>query len=253
MRAHTITKPKREGDGAILNYLSAEDVKRVAPIVKQFGENKEIVARLFVCPSPDADAVRAMGRFMINGYLNTPVYSEYHRWLGREELLGEMWKKWEAGDRKGAAAAVPDVVVDDIVIHGPPEACREHIQRYVENGIDTPMLMLLPLPGIEGGLDIPAFGLVIRAMQEDTNTNVLSMPNILTMDNEEATIEIGETVPFPSGGSLGNLALDRVPPWPRRNSRRSDGRYKSLILMIRATLPCSRSIPRQSRPRHQAG
>jgi alkanesulfonate monooxygenase SsuD/methylene tetrahydromethanopterin reductase-like flavin-dependent oxidoreductase (luciferase family) len=139
----------REGDGAILNYLSAEDVKRVAPIVKQFGESKEIVARLFVCPNPDADAVRAMGRFMINGYLNTPVYSEYHRWLGRGELLADMWEKWEAGDRKGAAAAVPDVVVDDIVIHGPPEACREHIQRYVENGIDTPMLMLLPMPGVD--------------------------------------------------------------------------------------------------------
>jgi general secretion pathway protein D len=64
----------------------------------------------------------------------------------------------------------------------------------------------VPLPGIEGGFDIPAFGLVLRALQEDSSTNVLSSPNILTLDNEEATIEIGETVPFPTGGSLGALA-----------------------------------------------
>ncbi len=141
----------REGDGAILNYLSAEDVKRVAPIVKQFGAEKEIVARIFVCPNPDTAAVRAAGRFMLTGYLNTPVYSAYHEWLGRGELLGEMWKRWRTGDRKGAVASVPDSVVDELVIHGPPEKCREEIQRYVENGVDTPMLMLLPI-----GVDLRA-------------------------------------------------------------------------------------------------
>jgi general secretion pathway protein D len=63
----------------------------------------------------------------------------------------------------------------------------------------------IPLPGVDGGLEIPAFGVIMRFLQEDQSTNVLSSPNILTLDNEEATIEIGETVPFPSGG-LGSLA-----------------------------------------------
>ena len=63
----------------------------------------------------------------------------------------------------------------------------------------------IPVPGVEGGLEIPAFGLVIKALQEDTGTNVLSAPNILTMDNEEASIEIGETVPFPTGGSMASM------------------------------------------------
>jgi len=63
----------------------------------------------------------------------------------------------------------------------------------------------LAIPGVDGGLSIPAFGLVIRALQEDTSTNVLSAPNLLTLDNKEASIEIGETVPFPTGGFLGGL------------------------------------------------
>ena len=135
----------RVGDGAILNWLSAEDVKKVVPIVRQGGENKEIAARIFVCPNPDAEQVRAMARFAINAYLNVPVYAAYHEWLGRGEVLGGMWEQWRAGDRKGAAAAIPDEVVDELIVHGTPEQCRAHVERYVENGVDTPVLALLPL------------------------------------------------------------------------------------------------------------
>lgn len=135
----------RLGDGAIINWLSAEDVKRVAPIVKQQGEGKEIVARIFVCPNPETEQVRAMARFAVNAYLNVPVYAAFHEWLGRDGALKDMWGKWRAGDRKGAAAAIPDEVIDDLIVHGPPEKCREHIQRYVANGVDTPVIGLLPL------------------------------------------------------------------------------------------------------------
>ena len=134
----------RESEGAILNWLSAEDVSKVVPIVKRHGQDKEIVARIFVCPSAERDQVRAVARFAANAYLNVPVYAAFHEWLGREALLSETWEKWQAGDRKGAAAAIPDEVVDDLVVHGSPEECREKIQRYVESGVDTPVLAIIP-------------------------------------------------------------------------------------------------------------
>ncbi|MCP3853314.1 MAG: LLM class F420-dependent oxidoreductase [Actinomycetia bacterium] len=138
----------REGDGAIINWLSADDVSIVAPIVHAQGEGKEITARIFVCPNPDADTVRAQAKRAIAAYLNVPVYAAFHQWLGREQLQG-MWDHWEAGDRKAALDAIPDSVVDEIIVHGPPEACREHIQRYVENGVDTPALSIMPFGGID--------------------------------------------------------------------------------------------------------
>jgi len=137
----------RVGDGAILNWLSADDVKQVVSYVKKGGADKEIAARIFVCPNPDADQVRAMGRFAINAYQNVPVYAAFQEWVGRGEQLGPMWEKWKAGDRKGAAAAIPDEVIDELIVHGPPEKCREHIARYVENGVDTPVIALLPFGG----------------------------------------------------------------------------------------------------------
>jgi probable F420-dependent oxidoreductase len=136
----------REGDGAIINWLSADDVRTVAPIVQSAGAGtpKEVVARIFVAPTDDADAVRAMGKYAIAAYLNVPVYAAFHEWLGRGDQLGDMWKLWREGDRKGALAAIPDQVVDDLIVWGTPEACREHVQRYVENGVTTPALALLP-------------------------------------------------------------------------------------------------------------
>lgn len=131
----------REGDGAIINWLSADDVATVAQIV---GEGKEVVARIFVAPTTDADTVRAMGKFAIAAYLNVPVYAAFHEWLGRGEQLAGMWEQWKAGDRKAAIAAIPDSLVDELIIHGSPEECREHVQRYVANGVTTPALALLP-------------------------------------------------------------------------------------------------------------
>lgn len=134
----------REGDGAIINWLGADDVRTVAPLVHEGGEDKEVVARIFVAPTTDRDAVMAMGRYAIAAYLTVPVYAEFHRWLGRGEMLAPMWEHWAAGDRKAALAAIPDDLVDTLIVHGTPEECREHIARYQENGVTTPALAILP-------------------------------------------------------------------------------------------------------------
>jgi probable F420-dependent oxidoreductase len=134
----------RAGDGAILNWLAAEDVPRVAGEVHATGPGKEIVARLFVVVDDDPERARAAARPLIAGYLTVGVYRRFHEWLGRGDALAPMWRAWEAGDRKGAVAAIPDEVVDALVVHGPPGACRERIASYVEAGVTTPVIALVP-------------------------------------------------------------------------------------------------------------
>jgi probable F420-dependent oxidoreductase len=134
-----------ESDGAIINWLSADDVSRVAPIVQEAGGGgKEIVARIFVCPNPDAETVRRGARMAIAAYLNVPVYAAFHEWLGNGHQLQGMWDAWKAGDRKAALAQISDEVVDQLVVHGTAAECRAHIQRYVDNGATTPALAILP-------------------------------------------------------------------------------------------------------------
>jgi probable F420-dependent oxidoreductase len=138
----------RESDGAIINWLSADDVAKVVPEVSAARPDgaaaPEIVARIFVAPTEDAGAVRAMGKFAIAAYLNVPVYAAFHEWLGRGPQLKGMWDAWKAGDRKAATAAIPDEVVDELIVHGSPDACRAHIQRYFDNGVTTAALAVMP-------------------------------------------------------------------------------------------------------------
>jgi len=136
----------KEADGAILNWLSADDVvKVVAEVNGAAGAAKAIVARIFVIPTEDADLARMVGRRMITAYLNVHAYAEFHRWLGRGPALQPMWDAWAAGDRKGALAAIPDEVVDDLVVHGSTAQCRAHIQRYVDNGVTVPAPAVIPI------------------------------------------------------------------------------------------------------------
>jgi len=58
---------------------------------------------------------------------------------------------------------------------------------------------------VSGTITIPGFGEVLnlgmlaRALESDANANILSTPNLLTMDNEEAKIVVGQNVPFITG------------------------------------------------------
>ncbi|BCJ61531.1 LLM class F420-dependent oxidoreductase [Micromonospora endophytica] len=151
-----------EADGVVLNWLAATDVPRA---VAELGERRpqfEVVARIFVCPTEDADYARALGRRMITSYLTVPAYADFHRWLGREPALTGMWQAWAAGDRRAALAAVPDEVVDALIVHGSPEQCRAQVHRYVEAGVDVPVLALLPTPEVAVGDPAALLTLVAR-------------------------------------------------------------------------------------------
>ena len=58
---------------------------------------------------------------------------------------------------------------------------------------------------IDGKVTIPGVGQVVnlgvlaRALESDANANILSTPTLLTLDNEEAVISVGENVPFITG------------------------------------------------------
>lgn len=137
-------------DGCVINWLSAEDVKKSVAVVRESAmaagrdpAGIEITARLMMVVdevTPEADL---FARRHINGYLNVPVYKEFHRWLGRGPALQAMWDAWDAGDRRAAVAAIPAKTVDEVIVRGTPEERREHVQRYLDAGVDTAFLMFL--------------------------------------------------------------------------------------------------------------
>lgn len=61
--------------------------------------------------------------------------------------------------------------------------------------------------GTTTSTDIPAVSSIIQALATDTDANVLSTPSIMTLDNEEAKIVVGQNIPVPSGQSQSSSGL----------------------------------------------
>ena len=137
----------READGVIINWLAPGDVSKVLGVVNEAagGAEKEVVCRIFTCPSENVEVVRNAGRYVIAAYMNVPVYAAFQSWLGRGDQLRPMWDAWQAGDRKAALAAIPDSLVDELIVHGSAAHCRDTIRAYFDNGVTTTSLAILGL------------------------------------------------------------------------------------------------------------
>jgi general secretion pathway protein D len=74
-------------------------------------------------------------------------------------------------------------------------------------GLAVQSASTVAVPGLG---DLPAFGVILQALAESNDVNVLSTPHILTTDNEEAEIVVGNTVPYRSGGIAGLSAVSNL-------------------------------------------
>jgi general secretion pathway protein D len=77
------------------------------------------------------------------------------------------------------------------------------------------------------GTSIPSYGLLFQALATNSNVNVLSSPHILTTDNEEAEISVGENIPYQSSlsgypGSSGTSGSTTGFGFPVQSIQRED-------------------------------
>ena len=95
-------------------------------------------------PTPTRCA--AWASFAIAAYLNVPVYAAFHEWLGRgDELAGRCGTRGRPATARRRSAAIPD---ERRRRADRPRLARASAastsQRYVDNGVTTPALAILP-------------------------------------------------------------------------------------------------------------
>ena len=72
-------------------------------------------------------------------------------------------------------------------------------------------------------------GALLRALASDTSTNIISTPSLLTMDNQEAEIVVGQNVPFVTG-QYSNTGGGSTPSSPFQTIKRQDVGLRLKIL-----------------------
>ncbi|MFC3034821.1 type II secretion system secretin GspD [Pseudoalteromonas fenneropenaei] len=58
--------------------------------------------------------------------------------------------------------------------------------------------------GLAAGIIRNDWGAIVQAVSTDTNSNILATPSVTTMDNEEASMIVGQEVPIITGSTTGN-------------------------------------------------
>jgi general secretion pathway protein D len=99
------------------------------------------------------------------------------------------------------------------------QARDKTIQKNItgsESGTTTPYEETVegdlgPLGALLGGINGLAMGIIkndwgaiIQAVSSDTNSNILATPSVTTMDNEEASMIVGQEVPIITGSQTGS-------------------------------------------------
>lgn len=145
LRGRMLEMAGATGDGVILNWLGAEDVRRSVAVARAAAERAgkdpaalEFSARLFVSlDEPGAPDTNEVLRRFVTFYLNVPTYKAFMHWLGRGPDFAAMWSAWDAGDRKSAVDLVPQRALDELFIVGSPARRRAQLQAYFDAGLDT--------------------------------------------------------------------------------------------------------------------
>jgi general secretion pathway protein D len=104
--------------------------------------------------------------------------------------LGVEWRAadtFDGGFREGSSGGV--------VLGGSPGAAA--VDALARGALPTGLSVGVIGRAITlGDVVFPSFGAFVRAIRSDTDFNVLSTPQILTLDNAEALIEVGQNIPF---------------------------------------------------------
>ena len=109
----------------------------------------------------------------------------------------------------GAISAQGQPASGDTITRTDPATGVTTVTTPGETGGDNGAALGQVLAGVTGALfgyvdSDQSWAALVKVLAQDTDSNVLSTPSITTLDNEEASISIGQEIPIITGSTLGN-------------------------------------------------
>jgi len=105
-------------DGVCLNWIGAHAVADALAHVQAGPRETTNAVFVRVCVTDDVASVRRWARREVMSYVTVPAYRTAFGVQGWSDVTAKAMELWDAGDRKGAAASLPDGFLDSLVIAG---------------------------------------------------------------------------------------------------------------------------------------
>jgi alkanesulfonate monooxygenase SsuD/methylene tetrahydromethanopterin reductase-like flavin-dependent oxidoreductase (luciferase family) len=93
------------------------------------------------CISDDEAAAAAVNRKTLTGYAMLPNYREYWKAAGYVEEMAAVERAVAAGEQERIPALLSDRWLADTTLFGPVSKVREGVERWLEAGVRTPILV----------------------------------------------------------------------------------------------------------------
>jgi probable F420-dependent oxidoreductase len=130
-------------DGVCLNWIGAHAVAGALAHVKAGPRETSNACFVRVCVTEDVEAVRRWARREVMSYVTVPAYRKAFGVQGWDAVTTKAMELWDAGDRRGAAASLPEEFLDTLVVAGPAEDVRTRFEAYRAAGVDEPVAFLV--------------------------------------------------------------------------------------------------------------
>ena len=142
----------READG-IMPFLAGRDylgqlIKAAKDAASSVGKDVNSMDCIMSIPtfvSEDNHAGLSAARHNLAFFAGLPNYRLQWRRCGFEAEMAAAEFAWEEGDRRAAATAISEKMVEQVCIYGTPDQCREQIEAFRQAGAAMPVLAVSPV------------------------------------------------------------------------------------------------------------
>ena len=183
------------GTNAVIIAANADAQRQLGEVIRQLDTRREQVLVEAIIVEIGNDAARRLGvQFLLAGK-NAPFAAT--NWSSAQPSIFSVGAV-AANETLGGETTTTD--------DGVTTTTRDDI--FSQPIVDAATASVLAATGGFGGgiLEINKnlwFGSIINAVQADTESNILSTPSIITLDNHEAKLLVGQEVPITTGEKLG--------------------------------------------------
>jgi alkanesulfonate monooxygenase SsuD/methylene tetrahydromethanopterin reductase-like flavin-dependent oxidoreductase (luciferase family) len=152
LRAAAIT-----ADGVVVNFCPAEQASRLVPMVRSAraaaGRTTpfEFVVNVWAQAGTDVEQAERRLRWEIAPYLAVPTYRTAAVAIAGEDAVDRAGAVWRRGGRAAAAPAVPQQLIDALLVHGGAADFARHLAAFGAAGADA--VRFVPLTSLGGGID----------------------------------------------------------------------------------------------------
>ena len=114
------------------------------------GRALPVEASVHAFVADDLGAARAAARAALGYWVGLPAYNSALARAGHEAAAAGIGAAFRRGDQAALRRAISDEIVDEYCLVGPPERCRDQLERWHSSGAATVVLVPHAVPPGEG-------------------------------------------------------------------------------------------------------